>query len=492
MEKEEFAIGRVVGQHYEIVSLLGTGSMSHVYKARHVMLDQMVAIKFLALGSAGNDIAYKEFQQEAQAASLLLHPNIASLRDFGLDDAATPYIVMDYVDGVPLAQVIREGGSLAPERAMNITTQICDGLKYAHENHIVHRDIKPANIILTEDVEGHSLAKIVDFGIAKILQEDPEKQSNLTQTGEVVGTPYYMSPEQCCGRNTDARTDIYSLGCVLHEMLTGKPPFAGSSALETIVKQTTQEYAGLGKTPVPAGLESIIRHALEKEIRYRHQSMEGLRADLQLVIEGKRLPVNSDLVHRDRMLLIKRGVAWLIDTVMLAMVAIIVGAFVTHNPLLALDFAPQALFEQMAPGLSFCTQTAPSYGALPFLLPVVFLVNLIYHAGMESSRFQGTLGKIWLGLDVTNRLGKRLGILRATLRNLAKLAYLLLCGGAICLPYGIISPLLGKQDADLDSFTFICIVGVLFLLLTAVFTILLQRRHQLPHDFMTKCRVANR
>lgn len=226
-EPAESLVGKTIAGHYEIVSFLGEGGMSTVYKAKHILLDSIRAIKILHLPRAGDGKILQRFQQEAKASFFLSHPNIVRVYDFGIEPSMQqPYLVMDCLEGKPLSNVL-ENEPISSERAINIISQVCNALEHAHTKGIVHRDIKPANIILSKDASGGEIAQLVDFGIAKLI--NPEEGNDLTQTGEVFGTPLYMSPEQCLGRNVDKRSDIYSLGCVMYECLAGKPPFQGAS-----------------------------------------------------------------------------------------------------------------------------------------------------------------------------------------------------------------------------------------------------------------------
>ncbi len=207
--------GTIFAGHYEILCVLGQGGMSTVYKARHVLFDSVRAIKVIRSDQADNSKVLRRFQQEGKSALALEHPNIAREYEFGIEATLQkPYLVMDYVEGKTLAGTLSAEGTLTTERACRLIREVCEGLHEAHSKSVIHRDVKPGNIILTTDSTSFETAKIVDFGIAKII--GPDGAQNLTQTGEVFGTPLYMSPEQCMGQKVDARSDIYSLGCVLY------------------------------------------------------------------------------------------------------------------------------------------------------------------------------------------------------------------------------------------------------------------------------------
>ncbi len=215
------ATPRVIADRYEIAGPLGRGGMAEVYEARDRVLDRSVAVKVLAERYSHDDRFVTRFRREAQSAARLNHRNIVSVYDTGSANG-TPYIVMEKVDGPTLADIIRAEGALAPERAAEIGAAVAEALEAAHREGLVHRDVKPGNIMVTRGGE----VKVMDFGIARAAADD-----TLTQTGTVLGTASYLSPEQASGATVDARSDVYSLGCVLYEMLTGRPPFASDSAM---------------------------------------------------------------------------------------------------------------------------------------------------------------------------------------------------------------------------------------------------------------------
>lgn len=267
-------VGSLIAERLEILSLIGAGGMSTVYRAKHLLLDRVVAVKVMQVGKV-DDNAVRRFQQEAKAATALNHPNIAAVREFGTAESGDPYLVMDYIDGTSLSDVIKQNGAIGIERTKEIMTQVCAGLQHAHALGVVHRDLKPANVMLFKDAAGNETAKIVDFGIAKILQSDG--QTELTKAGEVFGTPLYMSPEQGLGKTVDARSDIYSLGCMMYECLSGKPPFSAETALETLLQHTTETAAPLKNA---GALAQVAKRCLEKKPEDRYASAEELRQAL--------------------------------------------------------------------------------------------------------------------------------------------------------------------------------------------------------------------
>ena len=259
---------RVLNGRYELESRLGEGGMATVFGGSDRLLGRKVAVKVLSRHYARDKTFVERFRREAQAAAGLNHPNVVSVFDTGSDNGVH-YIVMEHVDGRTLADVLRQEGALPPDRAAEIAVHVCRALSSAHEKRMVHRDVKPGNVLLTPD----GTVKVTDFGIARIPSGEP-----LTATGSVMGTASYLSPEQATGGRIDARSDIYSLGCVLYEMLTGKPPFDGKSAVSIAYKHVGEEpTAPSAVNPaVPAGLEAVVAKAMAKDPADRYQSADEM------------------------------------------------------------------------------------------------------------------------------------------------------------------------------------------------------------------------
>lgn len=280
----EDLIGQTIDGKYLIESHIGGGGMGQVYKARHLHLkSKVVAIKLLQSRGGLDAQQIMRLQKEANAVSYLSHPNIVAVHDFGVSPEGQPYMVMDYFDGRPLNLILEEKGKLGLDALLNIVGQVCSALAHAHEKGVVHRDIKPSNIMVGADEQNGELVKVVDFGIAKLTEEQVD--SRLTQTGDVLGSPLYMSPEQCLGQNIDGRTDIYSLGCVMYECVTGKSPFVGANVMETLHKQMNESPA---KFPATAsddrrqkGLEAIVFKMLAKARTSRFQYMVEVATELK-------------------------------------------------------------------------------------------------------------------------------------------------------------------------------------------------------------------
>ena len=288
MVQEDPLVGNILAERFEVLAKLGEGGMSAVYKARHMLMDRIVAIKLLF----ASDIAsLKRFQLEAKLACNLNHINIVSVFDFGVSTQGQPYLVMDYLEGRSLGDCIKLDGPLQLDRALGIFTQACDALTYAHKRDVVHRDLKPSNFMLVLDDNYSELLKVVDFGIAKQINFEEPSGQGLTKTGEVFGSPLYMAPEQCLGRKLDARADIYSMGCVMYEALTGTPPLVGVNALDTLHKHISEDPLPFAITNpacrnLPEPLEKLVFKALARDVDQRYQSMLELWTDLEVLLHA--------------------------------------------------------------------------------------------------------------------------------------------------------------------------------------------------------------
>ena len=264
--------GQILGGRYELIEKIGGGGMALVYKARCRLLNRYVAVKILRSEFNNDEEFIKRFKVEAQSAASLSHPNIVSIYDVGHEDDIH-YIVMEYIDGVTLKEYISEKGALAWKEAANIAIQICSAIEQAHKKHIVHRDIKPHNIMITRD----GIAKVTDFGIAKAVSS-----STITMVGSTIGSVHYFSPEQARGGYIDEKSDLYSLGIVLYEMVTGKTPFDGDTpvavALKHIQNQALQPIEI--NRDIPKSINDIIMKAIRKEQNSRYQTASDILADL--------------------------------------------------------------------------------------------------------------------------------------------------------------------------------------------------------------------
>ncbi|HEY9868296.1 MAG TPA: serine/threonine-protein kinase, partial [Candidatus Obscuribacterales bacterium] len=286
-DKKDPLIGTMIADRYQILDVLGQGGWGVVYHAVHTLMDREVAIKLLHARFLEDETNRKRFQQEAQAVSRLSHPNIIGVHDFGMTPEGHHFLVMDFVKGTTLASILDQEGFLPVDRALPIFIQICAGLAHAHENGIIHRDLKPGNIMIVPVFEGDELVKILDFGVAKVMPKAGGRVQQLTLTGEIFGTSLYLSPEQCMGRSLDPRSDIYSLGCVMYETLSGLPPHIGENLLDTLQKHIADPAIPLRQArdglDIPQDLDEIVLKTLEKEPANRMQSARDLKQALEQV-----------------------------------------------------------------------------------------------------------------------------------------------------------------------------------------------------------------
>ena len=280
-------IGKVLGNRYEILEKIGGGGMALVYKATCRLLNRFVAVKILRAEFTEDEEFVKKFKRESQAAASLSHPNIVGIYDVGMEDNIY-YIVMEYIKGQTLKDLIKQKGSIGVDFATNISIQISSALEHAHKNHIVHRDIKSHNIMIKED----NTVKVTDFGIARAVSS-----STITNTGNVIGSVHYFSPEQARGGYTDEKSDIYSLGVVMYEMLTGRLPFEGESPIAVALKHIQEEPVRPSdiNTRIPKSINDIILKCMDKDVNNRYNSMSEIISDLR---QSLVMP-NGDFVKRN-------------------------------------------------------------------------------------------------------------------------------------------------------------------------------------------------
>lgn len=283
----DLAAAENLGERYEVLEQLGEGGMGAVYKVRDKELGKTFAVKMLRPQLVEDGTARKRFEQEAQAASNLTHANLVAVYDYGMGTKGSPYIVMDYLDGKSLGDILQKQGYLDVPRAVDIFVQCAEAIAHAHRKGVIHRDIKPNNIIVEANPNGTDFVKIVDFGIAKILPTSSEKTRDLTQTGDIFGTPLYMSPEQCLGNKLDAHSDIYAFGCVMYEALTGIAPFNDQNPIKIILKHVNEDAKPISKLAndysVPADLEYVVLRCLQKDPENRYENMDTLVKDLEAI-----------------------------------------------------------------------------------------------------------------------------------------------------------------------------------------------------------------
>ncbi|WP_131738801.1 Stk1 family PASTA domain-containing Ser/Thr kinase [Actinomadura roseirufa] len=275
---------RLLGGRYELDTVIGRGGMAEVYRARDLRLERVVAIKTLRSDLARDPTFQARFRREAQSAASLNHPSVIAVYDTGEDmigDTSIPYIVMEYVEGSTLRDLLRENRALLPDKALEITDGILRALDYSHRGGIVHRDIKPANVMMTRAHE----VKVMDFGIARAMADSA---ATMTQTAQVIGTAQYLSPEQARGERVDARSDIYSTGCVLYELLTGRPPFTGDSPVAIAYQHVREEPVPPSHVDheIPQWADAIVLKAMAKDADHRYQNATEFRQEIQRVLQG--------------------------------------------------------------------------------------------------------------------------------------------------------------------------------------------------------------
>ncbi len=279
-------VGTVVGERYRVLGRIGEGGMGAVFRAEHILMKKVVALKLLHAEMGQVEEAARRFEREAQSASRLNHPNIISVTDFGRNYTGELFLVMEFVAGESLADVLAREGRLAMARACRLAGQILSALEHAHGQKVIHRDLKPANVMLVQspDLRSGEMAKILDFGIAKIT-ESSEGEPTLTKGVMIFGTPSYMSPEQATGQEVDSRSDLYSCGIILYEMLTGKKPFEAEDVVKLMAMQVTAPpptFASVApRADLPAALEAVVMRSLQKERERRFSTAAEFREALE-------------------------------------------------------------------------------------------------------------------------------------------------------------------------------------------------------------------
>ncbi|HEY4552864.1 MAG TPA: Stk1 family PASTA domain-containing Ser/Thr kinase, partial [Bacillaceae bacterium] len=284
-------IGKRISGRYKIIRMIGDGGMANVYLARDMILDRDVAVKILRLNFANEEEFIRRFQREAQSATSLAHPNIVNIYDVGEEDGIY-YIVMEYVDGMTLKQYIQQHYPLSIDFVLDIMKQLASALAHAHQNHIVHRDIKPQNVL----IDHHGTVKVTDFGIAMALSS-----TSITHTNAVLGSVHYLSPEQARGGMATKKSDIYSLGIVMFELLTGRLPFSGESAVSIALKHLQSETPPPTRwnPNIPQSVENIVLKATAKDPFLRYDSAEDLELDLDTALDPDRLNEPKFIIPED-------------------------------------------------------------------------------------------------------------------------------------------------------------------------------------------------
>lgn len=277
-------VGKRVGDRYDVLSVIGGGGMSFVYQVRDTSSDKLLALKMMQPRHRGDEEIILRFEQEAKAVASLSHPNVVAVHDYGVTHEGRMYFVMDYLEGISLAEVLDRQKGLGLRRSLPVWAATCSAVGHAHGKGIIHRDLKPSNIMLVTEGGREDVVKIVDFGIAKVLPQPGQEELRITRSGQLFGSPPYMSPEHCLGKQLDARSDIYSMGCVMYETLTGHPPFVGATAYDIFFKHMHSKPEPLSNVIDEGDLceriEAIILKCMAKSPENRYQSMNELRDSL--------------------------------------------------------------------------------------------------------------------------------------------------------------------------------------------------------------------
>jgi serine/threonine-protein kinase len=294
-------VGKVINERYEVVESMTAGGWASVYRAKDQAENREVALKVLHSYLLSDSETVARFKREAKAAGALSHPSLAAVYDAGALSEGQPYIVMEFVKGLTLAERMQTLGDLTAEQAIPMFIQVCEALEFAHQNGIIHRDIKPSNIMLSQTPKGELLVKMVDFGLARAMEDSGLDMDQITRSGQTIGSPAYMSPEQCLGYKLDARSDIYSLGCTMYEAMTCKSPFHGQSILEYMHKHTYEQPRPVeirsDEANVGYNMAHVIMQSLAKNPEDRQQSMAQVRDQLRACVwQGpEQQPVKEDV-----------------------------------------------------------------------------------------------------------------------------------------------------------------------------------------------------
>lgn len=341
-EETAFHRDQILGGRYKILSVLGRGGMGVVYKVEQILLGKQLALKTIE-NNLLSDIRLRRFQGEARAGFSIDHPNVISVYDFGFYEDRIPFLVIEFIQGQTLSERMQQR-RMPVNEVISMFAQICLGVAHAHQEGVVHRDLKPSNIMLVDGlpIGTEGSVKIMDFGIAKLAESENGAIQQLTRTGEVFGSPLYMSPEQCLGEKVDFRSDVYSLGCVLFEALSGTPPFVGETAISSMVLHQTGALPTLKEASMgsvfPDGLEQIISTMLAKNPDDRYQNLTQTAHDLAAIGRGEKPSYVLESARKakgasaDKVITIGKKRFYLLATASLVLGAVASAIFLTLAP----------------------------------------------------------------------------------------------------------------------------------------------------------------
>lgn len=352
-------VGSIIQNRYEVEEPIGRGGMSSVYRARDMTTGQQVAFKVMHAHLLDNPANVRRFRREAQAANKVRHPHAVQIFDVGVTPNGSPYIIMDFLDGPSLSDVIAQNGKLPVERCLKIFIQACEGMAHVHELGVLHRDLKPSNIVLVKEGDDVDYVKVVDFGIARVLAEEARSTLSKTPTGHALGSPPYMSPEQCRGLSVDKRADIYSMGCLMYEALTGRVPLEGETIVETMYKQVHELPKSVDGVDADVRLverlEKILFKALSKDPNNRQQSMDELKAELEALQTKEAKGLKSVALASREMHEVRRRIFNVLGSSkklvisLICVVILVVGAGIAmYFPLYGLGADPSAVERDIA------------------------------------------------------------------------------------------------------------------------------------------------
>jgi serine/threonine-protein kinase len=426
-----------LNEEYEVLGVAGESPVCRVYKVRNEQLGSVMALKLLKDEFATSDAANRQFQREISAAVTLCHPNIVPVYGHGRLDNGAVFVVEKLCDGARnLSQIVRDDGPLESARAANLFVQIADAMAHAHSKAVVHGDLKPSNIVVQSgQTDEEETASVIDFGIATVLQSARSAVSDVKSTGEIFGTPEYMSPEQCLGEPLDQRSDIYSFGCLMYETLVGRAPFRGINPVQIIMQHLTGAFPGfddaLRQRPLAADLEMIIKKCLEKDAAMRYQSFDELKSALEQLRTGdRRAPVAyytyATLGQRLNASLLDGLIICVLCAFFIPGLSALVRALGQHMPygetlnqlISPIIFTPwPAAWTAFTAGRIFCNDLFANPPAGMICLVVLLF---LYFGAFECSPLRATPGKLWAGLQVQSRNGEGITFFSFVKRMLAK------------------------------------------------------------------------